>query len=396
MHYISYLHQPRSARRLGRPACLLSLLLVIAGTSHAEPPLGESPYGLPTAVGASELPSQHLSPTARNAVLEGSRRVLPYIASTGAGGGNLRTRVILSNISDSDAVYSFRWRNANGSLLSMPAGGTLASGSENVSLRAHQSVTISIESQDSARTGWVDLTSSPRGSIVASAVIRSTNGITAVESSPTYSEAWVSSGVTSSVHEQLVLVNPNANASEIVVITFQDGAGTTCSTAYAIAPLGQTLVNAGAALPCALTTDRHGYYRLQGQNGFSGLLLVEDGSLGFAACNFVEHADEDGPASVAPSFGSATISNKTYQVGSAIATATLPAGSGGVGTLTYSLSPSVPGLSFNSATRRLSGTPATAGEYRMTYRVRDPSGASDSLSFVVTVNQRPDPSGGIR
>ena len=133
-----------------------------------------------------------------------------------------------------------------------------------------------------------------------------------------------------------------------------------------------------------------------GQNGFSGLLLMEDGSLGFAVCNFVEHADEDGPASVAPSFGSATISNKTYQVGSAIATTTLPAGSGGVGTLTYSLSPSVPGLSFNSATRRLSGTPATAGEYRMTYRVRDPSGASDSLSFVVTVNQRPDPSGGIR
>ena len=374
----------------------MPLLLVIAGTSRAESPLEESSQAAPTSLGASELPNQHLTLTAQHAVLEGPRTILPYIASAGAAGGHLRTRVILSNISDSDAVYSFRLRGANGSLLPMPIGGTLASGSENVSLRAHQSATISTDSRNSARTGWMDLTSSPGGSIVASAIVRSTNGITTIEPTSTYLDAWVNSGVTSSVRERLVLVNPNANRSEIVVITFQDGSGTTCSTAYAIAPLGQTLVNAGDALPCALTTDRYGYYRLQGQNGFSGLLLIEDGSLGFSVRNFVEHGDEDGPASVAPSFGSATISNKTYQVGTAIATTTLPAGSGGVGTLTYSLSPSVPGLSFNSATRTLRGTPTTAGEYRVTYTVRDPGGGSDSLSFVVTVNARPDPPGGIR
>ncbi len=396
MHYISYVHQSLPARRLTRLACLLSLQLAIAGMSHAESPPGESLREAPTSFGASEVPDLHLTLTARHAVLDGPRRMLPYIASAGAAGGNLRTRIVLSNISDSDAVYSFTLRAANGSPLQMPIGGTLASGSENVSLRAHQSVTISTDSRNSARTGWVDLTSSPEGSIVASAIIRSTNGITAIESTPTYLEAWVNSGVTSSVHERLVLVNPNADRSEIVVITFQDGSGTTCSTAYAIAPLGQTLVNAGDALPCALTTDRYGYYRLQGQNGFSGLLLVEDGSLGLAVRNFVERSDEYVSPSAGPSFGSATISNKTYEVGTAIATTTLPAGSGGVGTLTYSLSPSVPGLSFNSATRRLSGTPGTAGEYRMTYTVRAPSGGSDSLSFVVTVNSRPDPPSGIR
>ncbi len=54
--------------------------------------------------------------------------------------------------------------------------------------------------------------------------------------------------------------------------------------------------------------------------------------------------------------------------------------SGGVCPLTHSLTPAVPGLSFNATTRRLTGTPTTAGTltaagtFDMTYRVRDIDG----------------------
>ncbi|MDE0006576.1 MAG: putative Ig domain-containing protein [Rhodospirillaceae bacterium] len=83
--------------------------------------------------------------------------------------------------------------------------------------------------------------------------------------------------------------------------------------------------------------------------------------------------------------------DQTYAVGAAIATLTLPEGGGGDGPLTYSLSPAVPGLSFNATTRRLTGTPSTAGAYDMTYRVRDTDGDTDSLTFTITVTDPTQP-----
>ena len=79
--------------------------------------------------------------------------------------------------------------------------------------------------------------------------------------------------------------------------------------------------------------------------------------------------------------------NQTYTVGTAISALSLPTASGGDGALTYSLSPEVPGLTFNAtaSVRRLSGTPTTAGTYDMTYRARDVDGDTDSLSFTITV-----------
>ena len=62
----------------------------------------------------------------------------------------------------------------------------------------------------------------------------------------------------------------------------------------------------------------------------------------------------------------------------------------GSGPLTYSLSPAIPGLSFNAATRRLSGTPTEAGRFNMTYTVTDAGGESDSLTFVIAVLSDPD------
>ena len=94
---------------------------------------------------------------------------------------------------------------------------------------------------------------------------------------------------------------------------------------------------------------------------------------------------QDDTPLASPSFGTATVSNNTYTAGTAISALTLPAASGGDGSLAYSLAPGVPGLSFNAATRVLAGTPTAAGTYAMTYAVRDADGDLATLNFVVTV-----------
>ena len=92
------------------------------------------------------------------------------------------------------------------------------------------------------------------------------------------------------------------------------------------------------------------------------------------------------PEDSSPSFAAdAGPGNRTYTAGTAIDTLTLPAASGGDGTLTYTLEPDVPGLTFSATTRRLTGTPTTAGNYAMTYTVSDEDGDPDTLSFVIVV-----------
>ena len=77
--------------------------------------------------------------------------------------------------------------------------------------------------------------------------------------------------------------------------------------------------------------------------------------------------------------------NQSYTVGTAIHSLTLPEATGGNGALTYSLSPSVPDLTFNATTRQLTGTPSTAGTYAMTYTVTDEDGDIDTIGFTITV-----------
>ncbi len=84
--------------------------------------------------------------------------------------------------------------------------------------------------------------------------------------------------------------------------------------------------------------------------------------------------------------------NQSYTVDTAISALTLPEASGGDGSLTYSLTPNVPGLSFNPTTRRLTGTPTSVGTHSMTYTATDADGDSDSLNFNITVAQAPPPS----
>ena len=85
-----------------------------------------------------------------------------------------------------------------------------------------------------------------------------------------------------------------------------------------------------------------------------------------------------------------TISLATMVVGEPV-TETLPEAMGGKEGVVYSLSPDVPGLTFDPATRVLSGAPATPGTYDMTYTATDSAtgGAMESVTFTIVVNARP-------
>ncbi len=77
--------------------------------------------------------------------------------------------------------------------------------------------------------------------------------------------------------------------------------------------------------------------------------------------------------------------DQTYTGGIAIGPLTLPTASGGDGALTYSLTPAIPGLSFDAARRQLTGTPTSAGTYNMTYTATDADGDTDTRNFTITV-----------
>ena len=97
------------------------------------------------------------------------------------------------------------------------------------------------------------------------------------------------------------------------------------------------------------------------------------------------------PQDTSPGFAAdAGPGDQTYTVGTAIDALTLPAASGGDGTLTYGLTPEVPGLSFNATARELTGTPTAAGTYAMTYTATDEDGDAGTLNFSITVEASND------
>ena len=82
------------------------------------------------------------------------------------------------------------------------------------------------------------------------------------------------------------------------------------------------------------------------------------------------------------------IEDQAYTAGTAIPALQLPEATGGEGEITYSVSELPAGLSFDAATRTISGTPeaATDGAVEVTYTAQDSTGAAATLTFSITVN----------
>ena len=106
-----------------------------------------------------------------------------------------------------------------------------------------------------------------------------------------------------------------------------------------------------------------------------------------------EADDGEEPATPAdptkPSFAAATVADQTYTVGTAIDSLVLPEAAGGEAPITYSVSTLPAGLSFDTATRTLTGTPttATAGAVNIIYTVIDSTRDASALIFAITVNE---------
>ena len=91
-----------------------------------------------------------------------------------------------------------------------------------------------------------------------------------------------------------------------------------------------------------------------------------------------------------PTFGAASVGNKTYPTGTAV-NDSLPAATGGDGTVRYSLAPALPaGLAFDAGRRRIHGTPtAQAASTTYTYRATDGDGDAATLTFRLAATSVP-------
>ncbi|MDE0360514.1 MAG: hypothetical protein OXI74_05025, partial [Rhodospirillaceae bacterium] len=82
-----------------------------------------------------------------------------------------------------------------------------------------------------------------------------------------------------------------------------------------------------------------------------------------------------------------SLDDRAYPAGEPIEALTLPEASGGDGALTYSLSPEVPGLSFDPVERQLTGTPTQIDNYEMSYTAADTDGDAAKLTFALAVRE---------
>ena len=99
-----------------------------------------------------------------------------------------------------------------------------------------------------------------------------------------------------------------------------------------------------------------------------------------------DSSDDSDDSSLA--FGN-TIANQEYTSGTAITALVLPEATGGTAPFTYSLSALPAGLSYDAATRTISGTPTavTDGAVLAIYTVIDSEGSAAALTFTITVNE---------
>ena len=82
------------------------------------------------------------------------------------------------------------------------------------------------------------------------------------------------------------------------------------------------------------------------------------------------------------------VEDQAYTAGTAISALVLPEATGGEGEVTYRVSDLPAGLSFDAATRTISGTPKPPpmGPSRAPTPAQDSAGAATTLTFSITVN----------
>ena len=101
-----------------------------------------------------------------------------------------------------------------------------------------------------------------------------------------------------------------------------------------------------------------------------------------ATLQFIINVTQD----LVPTFDTASVANQTYLQNVEIAALQLPAAMSGDPVVTYSTSTLPAGLQFTASTRRITGRPTTVGTTTVTYTATDDDGDTDSLMFVIEVD----------
>ena len=117
--------------------------------------------------------------------------------------------------------------------------------------------------------------------------------------------------------------------------------------------------------------------------------IIASGSSGDRTVKLWDVSEWTHPLNGELAFGfAAEVKDQAYTAGTEISALVLPEAIVGEGAITYRVSGLPMGLTFDAATRTISGTPeaATDGAVEVTYTAQDSTGAAATLTFSITVN----------
>ena len=275
--------------------CLWPLVVLSTSIGDSRPRTEDSKGNwLPRSPGSSETSSRRPTLSARHIALSGTKHILPFVRND----DHFYTQLQFTNITDSEAEFSFTIRGADGLPLAMrfaPVTGLTGgvhriesdravSGSEWITVPPHNQLlaTSDFDGDNAVGTGWMDFTSKPDASIIVTGYIlqrrtRTSVGSLAmiIEPTETYRRASVPVfDLLSELDHELVLINPSATGYQTLKVTFRNPAyETSCNASVRIPPMGQTVLEVSDALPCSATSFA-GSMAIQAQAGFSGLVIT--------------------------------------------------------------------------------------------------------------------------
>ncbi len=160
---------------------------------------------------------------------------------------------------------------------------------------------------------------------------------------------------------------------------------TSGSVTYTVATEGDSTNEANGSVTVTLNAGTG--YNVHGTQG-SGSVTVNDDDASQPPPRQLPASPAQGSPDLVSSFGGATVAELTLVSNETMEPVVLPEASGGNGALNYSLTSApagLAGLTFDPATRRLSGTPDRAGSWTFTYRVDDAdANRADSDAAILT------------